>query len=338
MKIIKPYYLILFIVFSCSSDSSNETQEEPKEDLSVDFDTSAKKIDINGSVNFTDLSKGEVVTREWSFPGGDPSTSNIESPTVIYKNAGIFDVSLKVKSANGEASEVKNGFIEVLEEVEIGPIPDDYVLRMDFDSDVTDKSIHNNPTEAINFAYASDRFDIENSAGAFLAANESSIKVPHSSSINLNKEMTIALWFYYEEQQNGWFYTLLEKTNPDAGGHSRYGMWVHGGGIIQICIEPDTCPQSLCQECLNAGEPLNLNSWNHLVGTFDGSSLKVYINGVESSSKNIGTSGISQTPYELFIGTDPYDSNPNFLTGRVDNLRLYNRALSNSEIQSLYEE
>ncbi len=314
-------------------------QEEEKEEVfTVNFSSDKQKIKINNSISFQDLSKGEIVSRAWSFPGGDPTTSTNELPTVVYKNAGIFDVSLKVKSTSDEVTEIKKGFIEVSEERESGTIPEDYVLRIDFDNSVVDKSENNNSTEPINLMYTVDRFDDENEAGVFSAESKSNIKVSHSNAISLDKEMTIAFWFYYQEQQDNSFFTLVEKTNPDAGGHSRYGMWVYNGGIIELCIEPDTCPQSLCQECLDTVQPLVINTWHHLVGTFDGDTLKIYVDGKEESSKSISNSGISQTQHELYIGTDPYNSNQNFVTGYMDNLRLYKRSLSNSEIQSLFNE
>ncbi len=341
MKILKPYFLCLIILCSCSkNDSSNTIKEENEdvEELIADFDSDVQKIKINNSIKFKDLSKGKIISREWAFPGGDPAISTNESPVIVYKNTGIYDVSLKVKSTDDEVVEIKKGYIEVSKEQTSGTIPEDYVLRIDFDNSVVDKSENNNSIEPINFMYAADRFDVENASGAFSADSKSNIKIVHSNAISLDKELTIAFWFYYQEQQNNSFFTLIEKTNPADGGHSRYGMWLYNGGIVELCIEPDTCPQSLCQECLDTTQPLTANIWYHLVGTFDGNTLKIYIDGVEESSKSISNSGISQTQHELYIGTDPYSANQNFVTGRMDDLRLYNRALSNSEIQSLFNE
>ncbi|WP_298475445.1 LamG-like jellyroll fold domain-containing protein [uncultured Maribacter sp.] len=343
MKNFKLYMLLFMVLFSCSKSGSSdvekkEEKEEEKEELISNFEANTQSVTTNDSVTFNDLSEGSIVSREWLFPGGEPETSTSKSPIITYKNTGSFDVSLKVKSANDEITEVKKNFINVTVEPQSGPIPEDYVLRIDFNNNVADKSPNENPTEPINLIYTADRLGIENTAGVFSAVSESYIKIPHNNAISLDKEMTISFWYYYQEQQNNSFFTLIEKTNPDDGGHSRYGMWVYNGGVIEMCIEPDTCPQSLCQECLDASTPLLVNTWNHLTSTFDGSTLKIYINGKESSSKNVNASGISQTEYELFIGTDPYNSIQNYVTGRMDNLRLYNRALSDAEIQSVYRE
>ncbi len=350
MKTFNTFFLCLCILVSCGKDDSTNEQkpdivvdtEMPEEKgFIADFNSDKQKIKVNETVTFNDLSKGDIVSRAWTFSGGTPSISETKSPSITYKEEGVFDVSLKIKSTTNEIIELKKGYIEVTKDdvqEQSGDIPNDYVLRLDFNNDVTDKSRHSNPTEPINFSYTADRDGKVNSAGAFLSSSKSNIKVPHSNSISLDKEMTISLWFYYEKQFDNSFFTLVEKTNPADGGHSRYGMWVYNEGIIEVCIEPDNCPGRLCQQCLDAQKALELNTWYHLAGVFDGKTLKIYIDGEENASSDVNPSGISQTQYELYVGTDPYNGIQKYLTGRMDNLRIYNRALSNSEIDALFKE
>ncbi|MEL6717315.1 MAG: LamG-like jellyroll fold domain-containing protein [Bacteroidota bacterium] len=172
----------------------------------------------------------------------------------------------------------------------------------------------------------------------FRNANQSYISVPHSASLSLNKEMTLMAWIYYEDQASSNFFTLLEKTNPDFEGHSRYGMWVYNGGTLEVCVEPDNCPNNLCQRCLDSNGKLEKNAWNHVAGTYDGTYLRTYINGKLSSEFNYGEeTGISQTAFELFLGTDLYSLNDDYLTGRLDEVRIYNETLTDEEIYEIGE-
>ncbi|MCI5058635.1 MAG: PKD domain-containing protein [Flavobacteriales bacterium] len=59
----------------------------------------------NGSVNGS--------TYQWSFPGGSPSTSNLQNPTVIYNNHGTYNVTLIANNANGSDVITKTGYIVV---------------------------------------------------------------------------------------------------------------------------------------------------------------------------------------------------------------------------------
>ena len=212
------------------------------------------------------------------------------------------------------------------------------VLYFPFNGAIEDQGGQGNRVEAFNTFQTTDRFGQSNHALQLKGLEEGYIKIPHHHSINLDQEMTIATWFYYEPQTTNSFHTLIEKTNPDFEGHSRYGMWVYNGGTIEICIEPDLCPNGnlLCQRCLDAADKLEENTWYHITGTYDGSALKVYINGILNAEREfIEATGISQTNFEAFIGTDPYDPFPNYLTGRLDDLRVYSKALDAGAIQML---
>ncbi|MCC6726262.1 MAG: choice-of-anchor B family protein [Saprospiraceae bacterium] len=65
------------------------------------------------TVNFTDASDSTSVWN-WSFPGGTPSTSNQQNPTVVYSGTGVYDVTLSVTTASGNQYVVERpGFITV---------------------------------------------------------------------------------------------------------------------------------------------------------------------------------------------------------------------------------
>jgi hypothetical protein len=77
---------------------------------------------------------------------------------------------------------------------------------------------------------------------------------------------------------------------------------------------------------------LPMNTWTHLAATFDGTQLKLYVNGtLEQTTVYAGTVLTSNHP--LGIGGNGYWLNENF-PGRIDEVRIYNRALSQSEIQT----
>jgi PKD repeat protein len=56
------------------------------------------------TVNFTDISSGNPVSWAWDFPGGTPSSSTEQNPTVQYSVSGVYDVTLVVTSVGGGTS------------------------------------------------------------------------------------------------------------------------------------------------------------------------------------------------------------------------------------------
>jgi hypothetical protein len=75
---------------------------------------------------------------------------------------------------------------------------------------------------------------------------------------------------------------------------------------------------------------LSLNTWTFLAGTYDGSTLKLYVNGTLDASK-AKRGAITTTADPLRLGGD---WSGEMFTGILDNVRVYNVALTQSQIQS----
>ena len=93
-------------------------QLEAGEGLLPDFTTNPTDVSLHGSVNFTDQTWGaNLVSWEWTFEGGNPSTSTAHNPTgIVYDAIGDFDVTLTVTNGNGQTETVtKQNFIHVSE-------------------------------------------------------------------------------------------------------------------------------------------------------------------------------------------------------------------------------
>jgi len=84
----------------------------------------------------------------------------------------------------------------------------------------------------------------------------------------------------------------------------------------------------------NVREVLNVDSdkWLHVVGTLDGSTIKIYINGIQELS-NSQTINPPSTSTEVLIGKD---SNVQYFPGRIAGAKLYNKSLTASEILQNY--
>ena len=76
---------------------------------------------------------------------------------------------------------------------------------------------------------------------------------------------------------------------------------------------------------------LTVNTWAHLAGTYDGATLRLYVNGVQVSSV-AKTGAITASTNALQIGGDSIYGQ--YFPGTIDEIRIYNRALSATEIQS----
>ncbi len=92
----------------------------------------------NKSLGFTDDSFDNIISRSWEFEGGTPATSNEVNPSVVYTQAGTFDVKLTVSDGTNSRSVLKKNFITVENCTGIGESPASSLFRV-FPNPATDK-------------------------------------------------------------------------------------------------------------------------------------------------------------------------------------------------------
>ncbi len=82
-----------------------------------------------------------------------------------------------------------------------------------------------------------------------------------------------------------------------------------------------------------------VNKWYHVVGVFDSGEIRIYVNGVLENSDDTGYSSLYQSVVHVLSGawtTDYPAIGASFTNSVLDDITLYNRVLSDTEIQSLY--
>lgn len=68
----------------------------------ADYSASITEGCVPLTVEYSNSSSANVTDWEWSFPGGSPSTSTDENPTVIYNSSGVYDATVIVSSSAGK--------------------------------------------------------------------------------------------------------------------------------------------------------------------------------------------------------------------------------------------
>jgi hypothetical protein len=77
-----------------------------------------------------------------------------------------------------------------------------------------------------------------------------------------------------------------------------------------------------------------VNTWYHVVGVYDGSQAKIYINGVLDNFKD-ASGNVGDNNGSMYVG---WNQGSNwYFNGSIDDVRIYNKALSATEIRQLYK-
>ena len=93
---------------------------------------------------------------------------------------------------------------------------------------------------------------------------------------------------------------------------------------------------SLPSKVNNVAFTPKLNRWYHVVGTADGVEVRIYIDGVAQGTATPYTGVIDKDTEPVWIGTDSTGGIHGPFNGSIDDVRVYNRALSATEITQLY--
>ena len=148
------------------------------------------------------------------------------------------------------------------------------------------------------------------------------VQVPASASLNVTSAMTLEAWIFPTASQGGWR-TIMQRQ-ADAyflnASNSSGPLRPSGGGTIGSGLD------------YVSGTTANpVNAWTHVALTYDGAMLRLYVNGVQAASE-AKTGSIQTTTNPLWIGGNtPYGE---YFQGVIDEIRIYNRALSAAEIQA----
>jgi hypothetical protein len=142
------------------------------------------------------------------------------------------------------------------------------------------------------------------------------IITPDASNLDLST-FTLEGWVWWNQHKN--YASLFVKGPGGSGNLFNYCFFFYSYSIV--------CGFGDGSAFYNVGISLpTTNAWHHIVGTYDGSTLKFYLDGVLTA-----TQGVVATPYQ-----NSYDLNviqPDYpIDGRVAVARTYNRALSASEV------
>lgn len=169
---------------------------------------------------------------------------------------------------------------------------------------------------------SSDRFGNGNSAYEFDGINDY-INIPHSPYLNIDKELTISVWVKPVAFPVSGSMMLLGKSNYSS--NTNFLLRIKPSGFIQF--EFKTFANT-------SDNPLVLNEWNHIAVTSDSlGEKKVYVNNIIASHTTAYSPfGLVTNP--LTLGAAGYSSE--YFKGSLDEVRIYNSALSAVEIDKQY--
>jgi hypothetical protein len=150
------------------------------------------------------------------------------------------------------------------------------------------------------------------------------VVVPDDDALDLSEAVTYMGWFNLREaiagqrrmmSKNDSIFFLFDFSEPTS---------------LDFLVKPDNdFAESVTIDWV-------LGEWYHFAGTYDGDALRIYINGV-LEGETPGVAPIATSDLDLWFGADDYNLPTTTFPGTLDEIRIYNVALTEGEIGEVME-
>jgi hypothetical protein len=246
------------------------------------------------------------------------------------KNASSAGDGIKGISQTGDTVFLNNGKKYIIPGIkDLNPsstINNGLVGYWPFNGNANDES-GNGYNGTVNGAtLTSDRFGNLSKAYNFL---NSYIEIPSINQLNGLTNFTLSSWVFLDQNaNNGQNYILCRGWDYTNG----FNLWINHSIASQIINGFNTFQKSSTQQTF-------LNNWKHLVVARSGNTISFYINGQLDAVHTYGGALVSNNEF-FYIGVHKWIGQqpgyfPYYFRGKIDDVRIHNRALTQDEITFL---
>jgi hypothetical protein len=217
-----------------------------------------------------------------------------------------------------------------------------------FNGNANDESGNGNNGTANGATLTTDRFGNANKAFDFNAFNWNwgsggdNIYIPYNQNFN-SSQITVSVWFKKSANYitNQTFPTIIKRFEGGYNNPNGQTWGIHSntnGDLLNTFILPPNTTNNYTVTLNQIGPVISSNEWHNVVISFDNQSLKTYYDGqlfgsVPANGMLINTNGNSGVSVGMSIQAngnwDPFN-------GIIDDIGIWNRALTACEIQDLY--
>jgi len=156
------------------------------------------------------------------------------------------------------------------------------------------------------------------------------VHLANESNFDFTGEVTVAAWIKVNQFDKEW-QAIVTK------GDSAWRLQRHQGtGALEFACTGLQVPDGNPYGGLYGNKAVNDGKWHHVAGVYDGEKMYIYIDGiVDVSQPALGAIATNDQP--VFIGENS-EMTGRFWNGLIDDVRVYNYALSEGQIKAFYNE
>jgi hypothetical protein len=156
------------------------------------------------------------------------------------------------------------------------------------------------------------------------------VSVPDNPALDPTNAISVEAWIYTRGQLSSYDPIIKKSGIGTDSAATGFALEFDGPNVVGFWVYIDGEGWQG-----TVGGFVASNQWTHVVGTYDGTALRIYENGVQVNSGSLN-GPILQSTNALNIGRDPSETNRLF-NGLIDEPSVYNRALASNEIAAIYQ-
>ncbi|RYZ28018.1 MAG: LamG domain-containing protein, partial [Sphingobacteriales bacterium] len=317
-------------------DSSNLNQKQSKtENTASDITVGLSTIEATNSDNSSTFTSD----RNFLVWGNNNATLASQSPIIVNMSAGISGLTTNVDFVSvgriwrvvetGSVSKVKVSIPSVMLTATITP-PGDFlmfissspifsptaeyrIMKQVGSNLVTDYDF--NGVKYITFGYAPERTFVRS-----VTFDGTDDYLDAGNVLNLNTSFTVSAWV----KRNSTNKTIISKRN--SAFTTGYDLKINSGGFAEMSWKNGASTQTITSTVV-----IPANIWHNVAVTFDGSTAKLYIDGVlnVTGSKLPATANTESFLIAAADGNTP----TSFFNGTIDEVRVWNSELTVSQLR-----
>ena len=163
--------------------------------------------------------------------------------------------------------------------------------------------------------------------GALNFGTSGYVTVPDDPALDLTSGLTLEAWVYPTKVRSSAYQCVLLKERPGELAYSLYAQSATNNPEFDY----SSGTNSAVEHNLAGGRQIAVNAWTHLAATYDGATMRLYVNGSPIASRADAVPPAASNGALRIGGNSVWGE---YFAGRIDEIRIYNRALSPSEITS----